>query len=356
MRKNFRFILLPFSFIYGGIVGLRNRFFDKKVFRSATFNFPLICIGNLSTGGTGKTPMVEYIIRLLEGRYKVATLSRGYKRKTKGFVIASENSSDYDIGDEPMQIHKKFPQLTVSVAEERVMGIPQLLSERPAIEVIVMDDAFQHREVNAGLNILLTDFNKRYTQDIMLPLGDLRDVKKSAKRADIIVVTKCDSNLSREKSEAIKQELKPLDHQKIYFSGIKYETPYHLFTREKLSLEQGCHVLLVCGIANPQPIKEFLDVHVSDFKLLQYKDHHIFNSNDISDIKTDFSKIKNENKIILTTEKDGVRISKFEKELKDVPVYLLPMSHQFLFGGETEFEKHILEFVNSFKEDSGRNN
>ena len=181
-------------------------------------------------------------------------------------------------------------------------------------------------------------------------------MKKSAKRADIIVVTKCDSNLSREKSEAIKQELKPLDHQKIYFSGIKYETPYHLFTREKLSLEQGCHVLLVCGIANPQPIKEFLDVHVSNFKLLQYKDHHIFNSNDISDIKTDFSKIKNENKIILTTEKDGVRISKFEKELKDVPVYLLPMSHQFLFGGETEFEKHILEFVNSFKEDSGRNN
>ncbi|MEO6837099.1 MAG: tetraacyldisaccharide 4'-kinase [Ginsengibacter sp.] len=356
MRKSFRFILLPFSLLYGGIISLRNKLFDKKILRSATFDFPLICIGNLSVGGTGKTPMVEYIIRLLKGKYKVATLSRGYKRKTKGFAIAGENSSASDIGDEPMQIHKKFPDLTVSVAEERIMGIPQLLTERPQTEVIVLDDAFQHREVKAGLNILLTDFHNMYSQDLMLPAGNLRDNKKSSKRADIIVVTKCSSNLTEELKEGVIRELNTLPHQKIYFASIKYERPIQLFTGEQLSLEQGCHVLLVCGIANPQPIKEFLKIHVSGFELLQFKDHHIFNSDDISEIKNRFLKIKNESKIILTTEKDGVRISKFEKELKDIPVYLLPMSHQFLFNGEAEFEKNILEFINSFKEDSDRNN
>lgn len=355
MRKSFRFILLPISFIYGGIVWVRNRLFDKKILRSATFNFPLICVGNLSMGGTGKTPMVEYIIRLLAGKYKVATLSRGYKRKTKGFAIATENSHVSDIGDEPMQIHKKFPELTVSVAEERIMGIPQILSEKPGTDVIILDDAFQHREVKAGLNILLTDFHNLYSKDIMLPAGDLRDTKSSSKRADIIVVTKCDSNLTKELKEDVIKELNSLPGQKIYFTSIKYERPYRLFTKQKLSLQQGCHVLLICGIANPQPIKEFLDIHVSDFSLLKYKDHHIFNADDINEIKTHFSKIKNGNKIILTTEKDGVKIFKFEKELKDIPVYLLPMSHQFLFGAETEFEKNILEFINSFKENSDNN-
>lgn len=356
MRKNFRFILLPFSFIYGGFVGLRNRLFDKKILRSAGFNFPLICIGNLSLGGTGKTPMVEYLIKMLNGMYKVATLSRGYKRKTKGFLIADENSNALDIGDEPMQIHKKFPYITVSVAEERIMGIPQLLNEKPGTQVILLDDAFQHREVKAGMNILLTDFNKPYNRDFMLPSGDLRDTKKSAERADIIIVTKCASDLSREKSEVIKQELNPLSHQKIYFSGIKYESPYQLFTREKLILDQGYYVLLVLGIANPQSIKEFLDVHVSGFELLTYKDHHTYNSDDIKVIKTHFSKIKNENKIILTTEKDAVRLFKFEKDIAGIPIYILPMFHQFLFGGEVEFEKKILGFVNSFKENTERNN
>lgn len=355
MRKSFRFLLLPLSFIYGGIIWVRNQFFDKKILRSANFNFPLICVGNLSVGGTGKTPMVEYIIRLLTGKYKVATLSRGYKRKTKGFAIADENSRVSDIGDEPMQIHKNFPEVTVSVAEERVMGIPKLLSEEPEIEIIILDDAFQHREVRAGLNILLTDFHHLYSHDFMLPAGSLRDNKSSSKRADIIVVTKCDSDLSKQSKENVIKELNPLPHQKIYFTGVKYESPYHLFNRKKFILERGCHVLLVCGIANPQPIREFLDIHVSTFGLLRYKDHYIFNGNDIREIKEDFLKIKNVNKIILTTEKDGVRISKFEKELKDIPIYVLPMSHQFLFGSESQFEKDILEFICSFKSESDNN-
>lgn len=356
MHKKIRFILIPFSFIYGGIIWLRNRLFDKNILRSATFDFPLICIGNLSVGGTGKTPMVEYMIRLLADKYKVATLSRGYKRKTKGFVIASENSCVSDIGDEPMQIHKKFPGITVSVAEERIMGIPQLLSEKPETEIILLDDAFQHREVKAGLNILLTDFHNLYSKDVMLPAGDLRDIKRSSKRADIIVVTKCDSNLSVVSKERTVKELKPLPHQKIYFAGLKYESPYHLFNQEKFTLEQGCDVLLVCGIANPQPIKEFLDIHVSTFELLKYKDHHVFDANDLNEIKGHFSKIKSENKIILTTEKDGVKLSKFENELKGFPVYVLPMSHQFLFDCESEFENDVLKFVNSFGKELANNN
>ena len=352
MRKKFRRILIPFSFIYGGIVWARNQLFDKKIWRSATFNFPLICIGNLSVGGTGKTPMVEYIIQLLIGKYKVATLSRGYKRKTKGFVVAKQNSTAVGIGDEPMQIHKKFPEIAVAVAEERILGIPSLLNERPETEVILLDDAFQHRVVKAGLNILLTDYNHLYSRDLLLPAGDLRDNKNSSKRADIIVVTKCDLNLSTESKEKVINELKPLEHQRIYFAGIQYKSPSHLFTREKYVLEPGCHVLLVCGIANPQPIKEFLDIYFSSYEILKFNDHHTFNESDVKDIKSRFLKIKNEKKIILTTGKDGARLVEFENDLKKIPVYVLPMSHQFLFGMASHFEKNILEFISSFADNT----
>ncbi len=197
MLKSFRYILFPFSIIYGFIIWLRNKLFDKKILRSASFNFPLICVGNLAVGGTGKTPMTEYLVDSKK-KYTVATLSRGYKRKTKGFAIADENTTALEIGDEPMQIHKKFPEITVAVAEERVVGIPQLLHEKPNTEIIILDDAFQHREVKAGLNILLTDYHNLYTRDFILPAGDLRDVRSSSKRADIIVVTKCKPDLDEE--------------------------------------------------------------------------------------------------------------------------------------------------------------
>jgi tetraacyldisaccharide 4'-kinase len=345
MRKKIRLILIPFSFIYGGIIWVRNQLFNTNILRSAKFNFPLICIGNLAMGGTGKTPMVEYIIQLLNGKYKVATLSRGYKRKTKGFLIAIENTSAVDIGDEPMQIHKKFPGITVAVSEERILGIPLLLKERPETEVILLDDAFQHREIKAGLNILLTDYNNLYSHDLLFPSGGLRDNKKSSKRADIIIVTKCNSNLSTELSEKVINELKPLDNQKIYFTDILYNNAIHLFTRENLILEPDMFVLLICGIANPQPIKEFLDKQVSEYEMLKYNDHHIFNKANIAEIKNRFLKNKNEKKIILTTEKDGVKLMKFEKELDQISIYVLPMSHRFLFGMATQFEKNIREFI-----------
>lgn len=348
MLKSFRYILFPFSILYGFIIWIRNKLFDKNILRSATFNFPLICVGNLAVGGTGKTPMAEYLIRLLRNKYSAATLSRGYKRKTKGFAIADANTTPVDIGDEPMQLHKKFPEITVAVAEERVVGIPQLLHAKPGTQVIILDDAFQHREVRAGLNILLTEYEDLYTRDFILPAGNLRDVKSSSKRAHIIVVTKCKSHLNEEERQAIIKELNPLPGQQVFFTKIEYASPYHLFTKETRFIEHDCNILLVCGIANPTPLKETLTNYTDTYEMILFRDHHIFSIDDLKEIKKQFSKIESANKIILTTEKDGVRLAKYENELKDLPVYVLPMRHKFLFGEEEKFDATIISFVEGF--------
>jgi tetraacyldisaccharide 4'-kinase len=349
MLKALRYILFPFSLIYGGIIRMRNQLFDRNILRSATFDFPLICVGNLAVGGTGKTPMVEYLVRILHEKYKVATLSRGYKRKTKGFIIANENTTAFDIGDEPMQIHLNFPEITVAVAEERIMGIPQVLNDKPETEVIILDDAFQHREVKAGLNILLTDYNHLYTKDILLPTGNLRDVKSSSKRADIVIVTKCKSNLTGEEKKEIIREVNPLPSQKIYFTKIIYGDPYHLFSKEKIVLDKKSDVLLFSGIANPKPLELYLKEAVSSFQILRFKDHYNYHVDDIRKISEQFSKIENPAKIILTTQKDAVRLLKFTNEIGNLPVYVLPMKHEFLFNEGMEFEQNIFQFVNNFK-------
>ena len=253
MLKNFRYLLVPLSFIYGAIIWLRNWLYDKKIFNSATFNFPIICVGNLATGGTGKTPMTEYLIRLLKNDYKTATLSRGYKRKTKGFAIADEDTTALEIGDEPMQFHQKFPDIVVAVGEERLFAIPQILHQRPETQVIILDDAFQHRQVTAGLNIILTDYSNLYTRDLMLPAGDLRDVRSSSKRADIIIVTKCKQDISESERQSVIAEIDPAENQTVYFTTIVYDNPYHLFNKEEITVTRDHAILLVCGIANPKP-------------------------------------------------------------------------------------------------------
>ena len=348
MLKSFRYILYPFSVLYNGVLWTRNKLFDKNVLRSATFNFPIICVGNLAVGGTGKTPMVEYLIRLLSPHYNVATLSRGYKRKTKGFAIADKQTTALDIGDEPMQIHIKFPEVTVAVAEERIVGVPQLLHDKPGTGVIILDDAFQHREIRAGLNILLTDHGNLYSRDLILPAGYLRDIKGSAQRADIIVVTKCPPGLTEIEKAGISKELKPLSQKKVFFTNIEYKTPYHLFSREERELEADTQVLLVCGIANPEPLKQKLNEVVDYFEMLGYRDHHIFNSDDLKEIKSRFEKMKDTKKIILTTEKDAVRLTKFEKELELYPVYVFPMAHAILFDEQEQYEASIIQFVQKF--------
>jgi len=348
MQKKIRYTLLPISFLYEGIISWRNKLFDKKIFRSATFDIPLICIGNLSLGGTGKTPMVEYVVKMLRGKYNVATLSRGYKRKTRGFFIANENSETTDIGDEPMQLYKKFPGITVAVDEDRVMGIPKILNDKPKTEIIILDDAFQHRQVSAGLNILLTECDRLYTDDYLLPAGNLRDTKRSSRRADIIIVTKCKSNLTEDEKKGIIKKLKPLQKQKIYFTTIKYESPHRLFTKEKYTIQPGTLVFLICGIANPQKIEEEIKSKGAQHKMLRFNDHHIYNITDVKKIKEEFSKIDTPAKIILTTEKDASRLLKFQNDLKSLPLFVLPMYHEFLFEESLEFEKSIFEFVESF--------
>ena len=348
LLKSFRYLLLPISWLYGAIIWLRNKLYDKNILKSASFNFPIICVGNLATGGTGKTPMTEYLIRLLKNDFKTATLSRGYKRKTVGFAIANEDTTALEIGDEPMQFHQKFPDVTVAVGEERIVAIPQLLHQKPDTEVIILDDAFQHRQVKAGLNVILTDYSNLYTRDFILPAGDLRDVRSSSKRADIIIVTKCKADLSEVEKKSIIAEIGPDANQTVYFTTIVYGKPYHLFAKEIIDIEHDYGILLVCGIANPRPLKEYLTKHADSYDMLRFADHHIFHSNDLQDIKSHFKKIKADSKVVLTTEKDAVRLEKFEQELKDFPIYVIPIEHQFLFNEAEQFNSSISRFIKTF--------
>jgi len=347
--KSFRVLLLPFAILFWLAVVVRNWLYDKRIIKSISFGLPLICVGNLSVGGTGKSPMVEYLVRHLKGRYKVATLSRGYKRKTKGYALATEKTTAIEIGDEPMQFHRKFPDVPVAVGEERLDAIPQLLHDRPDTQVVILDDAFQHRIINAGLNILLTDYGNLFTSDFFLPTGDLRDQRKSYKRAHIIVVTKCKPELSEEERRMIVKEINPLPHQKLFFTRISYGVPYHIARQDFRFIDEKTEVLLVTGIANPRPLKLFLEERVETYYLMSYNDHHIFSMVDWKDIKKRFESITASKKIILTTEKDAMRLLKFREEMDGMPFYVLPIEHKFLFNQENEFNNRIIQFIQNFK-------
>jgi tetraacyldisaccharide 4'-kinase len=347
--KSFRVLLLPFALVYGIIIIIRNWMYDKGYFKSSSFNFPLICVGNLSVGGTGKSPMVEYLLRLLQHDFNTATLSRGYKRKTKGYALAGAETTALEIGDEPMQFHIKFPDVAVAVGEERIDAVAQLLHDKPNLNVIVLDDAFQHRSVKAGFNIVLTDFNNLYTRDLFLPTGDLRDSRFSAARADVIVVTKCPADLTDEGKRKIIKELKPLSKQHIFFTTIAYGTPYHITNKQERNISHQDEVLLVCGIANPTPLKQFIIQQAKTYYLQSYNDHHIFTIDDLNEIKTMLNDIDAEHKIIITTEKDAVRLIKFQQTLADTPLYVLPIKHQFLFNEGAAFDALVISFIRNFK-------
>ncbi|MBS1511983.1 MAG: tetraacyldisaccharide 4'-kinase [Bacteroidetes bacterium] len=349
MLRSFRYLLFPLSLVYGAVVWLRNWLFDLNILKSAQFNFPIICIGNIAVGGTGKTPMVEYLIRLLQDDYLTATLSRGYKRKTRGFAIADASTTALEIGDEPMQFHTKYPRVTVAVGEERLVAIPQLLHDRQDTQVIILDDAFQHRPVHAGMNIVLTAYNNLYSRDLMLPAGDLRDVKASMNRAQIIVVTKCKPNLSLDEKNAIARELRPAPHQHLFFTALQYGILYHLFSQLPAQASKSTAVLLLCGIANPRPLKDYIDHQFNSYDMLRYPDHHIFNMDDLAEIKRQFDAMAGTDKIIVTTEKDAVRLMKFDQQLKDYPIYVIPIEHKFLFNEGPVFEQLVVGFIDSFK-------
>jgi tetraacyldisaccharide 4'-kinase len=347
--KSFRVLLLPFALLYGLVVIIRNKLYDKGYFKTASFNFPLICVGNLAVGGTGKSPMVEYIVNLLHNDFKIATLSRGYKRKTKGYVLANDGTTALEIGDEPMQFHVKFPGIAVAVGEERLDAVPQLLHDKPDLQAIVLDDAFQHRMVKAGLNILLTEYSNLFSYDVFLPTGDLRDARSSYYRADIIIVTKCPPELSIEKKRKTIRDIQPLPHQKIFFTCIEYGVPYHIMSKQRREITGKDEILLVCGIANPQPLKEYIFSHAETYYQQDYSDHHIFTIDDLEDIKRKFERIDAESKFILTTEKDSMRFFKFNSEIVDLPLYVLPIRHKFLFDEGRQFDQLVIAFVRNFK-------
>jgi tetraacyldisaccharide 4'-kinase len=351
LLRPIRILLFPVSLLYALVVKIRNWCFDKKLLSSTTFNLPIICVGNLAVGGTGKSPMVELLIRSLKSRVEIAILSRGYKRKTRGYALANESTTALDIGDEPMQFHQKFPDVTVAVGEERIVAIPQLLHDRPDTKAIILDDAFQHRSVRAGMNILLTDYSNLFTRDWWLPSGDLRDAPSSYRRADIIIVTKCPEDLSEEERRAIVIEIGPLSHQRIFFTSICYGEPYHITGPTTITVDDQVEVLLVTGIANPAPLKRWLDEHSRTYYEIEYGDHHIFSIDDLNTMTRRFDGLTARNKIILTTEKDAVRLTKFRQELEGLPFYVLPITPRFLFGEEPVFNDLITKFITEFKEE-----
>ena len=348
LLKTVRILLLPFSLFYGLIICVRNWMFDKNLLRAATFNLPVICVGNLSVGGTGKSPMVEFLIEKLKKQFRVAVLSRGYKRKTSGYALATKTSTALEIGDEPMQFYNKFPDVTVAVGEERVVAIPQLLHDKPDTRVIILDDAFQHRSVKAGLNVLMTDYNNLYTRDWFLPTGDLRDQTGSARRANMIVVTKCPPDLSLAEKSHLEREIKPASHQQIFFTAIYYGQPYQVITREPWQATRDTEVLLVTGIASPGPLKKHLEDTFNSYDEMAFSDHHIFTIDDLKHILRRFEQTSGIRKILLTTEKDAVRLQKFSQQLRSLPFYVIPIRPVFLFHGEKQFNSLITTFIQEF--------
>ena len=310
-----RFLLLPFAILYGLGVRLRHFLYDRGWLSSKRYPFPIVCVGNLAVGGTGKTPMVEYLVRLL-GQEQVAILSRGYRRKTRGFVLADDSATAMTLGDEPYQYHRKFPRATVAVCESRQEGIERLL-ENPHFKHIILDDAFQHRKVQAGTNPLLTSYDKLYTQDFLLPVGSLRDIRSRARKAQIIIVTKC-PELTQAEQEKIIQQLKPLPSQKVYFTSIAYsDRVYSHEDSQALKDFIATPFTLVTGIANPTPLVDFLEKQGASFEHLAYSDHHHFSNRELELLR--------QKGRILTTEKDYVRL---EGALSTL--YYLPIETQFL--------------------------
>ena len=345
LLRPIRILLFPLSLVYALIIKIRNWLFDKRILPSSSFNLPVICVGNLAVGGTGKSPMVEWIVSELKGRFAVAILSRGYKRKTRGYALAGESTTALDIGDEPMQFHRKFPEVAVAVGEERIVAIPQLLHDRPETQAIILDDALQHRSVKAGLNILLTDYSNLFTRDWWLPSGDLRDAPSSYRRADVIVVTKCREDLSVDERREIDAEIRPLPYQRVFYSAIRYGSPYHITRRTPAAITDRVEVLLVTGIANPGPLKRWLDEYSATYYELAYSDHHIYSIDDLKTIIRRFTAITAHDKLILTTEKDAVRLIKFREELQGLPFYVLPITPRFLFDEEAGFKDLIVKFI-----------
>ncbi len=341
-----RILLLPISLLYHIVLTIRHKLYDWHILRTTRFEKPVICVGNLNLGGTGKTPHTEYLVNLLKDSCRVATLSRGYGRKTRGFKLAESTSTYEDLGDEPLQYFRKFPEIQVAVDEDRVDGVWKLLKSKNAPEVILLDDAFQHRSIKAGLNILLTEYQHLYCDDFLIPAGTLRDVKSAAKRAHIIVVSKSPRDLNEAAQTVIKGKLKPQEHQKVFFSYLEYAPLQPLNEAAKaISIVDADSVLAFCGIANPRPFIEELKKQYKTVDFLQFADHHAYLDDDVKAVLKRFESLGDKKKIIVTTEKDAARLtnSPYLCQFERAPLYVLPVSVRF--HEEEKFNETILNYV-----------
>ena len=356
MENRTCFLLYPFSILYRLITDIRNFLFDKGILRSTKFSIPVICIGNITVGGTGKTPHAEYIISLLKKEFKVAILSRGYKRKSSGFRIVTSSSKVVETGDEPLQICRKFPDVLVAVDRNRVNGIKNILREHPETDVIILDDGFQHRWVRPGLSILLTDYNRLVTRDYIMPYGRLRENMKNRKRADIILISKTPGEITESTIKEITSEVKTSPGQKIYFTKICYDALSPVFDGEVSNIfpvtdYRNCGAVLITGIASPVLLKIHLEKQFNEIIHLDFPDHYYFNRNDIQKFKKAYNNLKSTKRLIITTEKDAVRL----RELKTIEdpfrsvFYYLPVRISFINDYNTEFDNLISEYVRQNK-------
>lgn len=338
------------------VVNFRNTLFNLNILHGKEFDVPVISVGNITVGGTGKTPHTEHLVRLLSTKYTVAVLSRGYKRKSSGFVVVEQNSSFRQVGDEPLQIKRKFPSVLVAVDERRVRGIEKILkiSERRP-DVIILDDGFQHRYVTPSINILLVDYSRMITEDSLLPLGRLREPATNRDRANVIIVTKCPREIKPIDERIITKDLNIRPYQDLHFSRIKYGDPIPLFPEmadelpEAPDAETG--ILLLTGIANPTSLREKVLKLTRTVVPVEFPDHHVYSEKDMAKVLTQFESLSTPRKIILTTEKDALRIW----ELPQVPdalkkrFYYLPIEIRFINQSENEFDKKIIKYVGENK-------
>ncbi|APU67401.1 tetraacyldisaccharide 4'-kinase [Christiangramia flava] len=331
--KHLRKLLYPFSVVYHGVTAARNTLYDLDILSSEKYELPIICVGNLSVGGTGKSPMIEYLLNLLKTE-KVAVLSRGYKRKSTGFQLVAVNDSVLKSGDEPLQFKNKFPRAIIAVDANRQHGIAELQKFSPA--VILLDDAFQHRKVQAGFQILLTRYDELFTKDLMLPAGNLRESRGGMRRADIILVTKCPSELSQEKMREIEREIAPASYQKVFFTGIEYDSSV-FNSKESMLLQDFMRekFTLVTGIAKATPLVQHLNRLSGNFEHLEFGDHHAFSEEELKKLRT--------HERILTTEKDFMRLRNY---FPAEQLYYLPIQVKFLNGTQSEFDQSIQNFIN----------
>ena len=342
--------LLPFSWIYGSIVRFRNWLFDIGLKKSKSFSIPIISVGNITVGGSGKTPHVEYLIRLLHDKAKIAVLSRGYKRKSHGYVLANESTTMPEIGDEPFQMHEKFSDIYVAVDAKRARGIENLQNDEASkdVDVVLLDDAFQHRYVKPGINILLVDYHRLIIYDKMLPAGRLREPLSGKNRADIVIITKCPKDLKPMEFRVLTKAMDLYPFQKLYFTSIDYDTPKGVFEEKQIELDklQDYHVLLLTGIASPKQMEHDLKPMTKDITNLSFGDHHSFKGKDIDRINETFESMP-EPRIIITTEKDAVRLRETEGLYEKVKsnMYELPIKVSFMLDQQDNFNEKIISYV-----------